>query len=500
MITSKLRLLFVALLILGASQTTLYGQSTLGVTWDVPGNIDSAHTQLQQFHELGISILEIDSQPAPEIWNRINKLGFTVYGNLGINFPISRTFAEPDSSFVTHLENRTSTYLLQPSVKAIGLFNYGNIRTPVFLKAVSPYAAKISGTQNIPLYFKTSTAPETEIPSISFPIVSVSVTPSNYDSLVISTSKNDSKYLYNPSKELKPYLKPFKNFVTAVGPSAGNTIFVRSGWLFEMIKKYPQFSITLRSLSSDQEPVFPLPDEKIPSPDNSSLPMILLLLIWGTVALHYNTSPLYRKSLFRYFTAHKFFIDDIFNRHIRSPLPAIIIITQNALLISISLYVLFSELLTPMGQEAFFHYFTELAIVGQRPLSIFMWTLIIVLILCLISTSWLYFSHKKIRSFTQSATLYAWPLQLNFLFCTATITFSATSGTVFISLLTALALLLVLLSYIFAALDINRFAPFKGKHLFKTVIPYTMIIAGLLGWFFTNDQWLAVLTLAYKLT
>ncbi len=500
MITSKIRFLFVALLLLGISHTSLYGQQRLGVAWNIPGDMDSAQTQLQQFHELGISVLETDRPPSSEVWNIIDSLEFVVYGNLDINFPITQTFSEPDSNLVKHIENSVSNYLSHASVKAIGLFNYGNIREPKFWEAVSPFADRINQVQNLAVYYKTDAPPEIDISSFSFPIINVSVTPKNYNSLAISLEETNRNYQYNPSAELRSLLKPFKNFISSVGPSENSTIFMRSGWVLMMIKNHPEFSAILQSLSSDSKPIFPLPNEKIPAPDTTSLPMILLLLIWGTVALHYNTSPLYRKSLFRYFTAHKFFIDDIFKRLIRSPLPALIIIMQNTLLISTSVYVLFISFISPMGHQAFFHHFTGLDIAGGHPFSIFIWTFIIVLALCLISMIWLYFSHEKIRSFTQIATLYAWPLQLNFLFCTAVITFFSTSGAMYITLFTAISLLLLLLSYIFTALDISRFARFKGKHLFKTVVPYTVIIAGLFVWLFTNNQWLEALTLALNLT
>ncbi|PAU93432.1 hypothetical protein CK503_11910 [Aliifodinibius salipaludis] len=492
---------FAALLLLGVSQTEeLYGQSQLGVVWDIPSNTDSANVQLQQFHELGVSILEIDTPPTREVWNQIDRLGFNVYGNLDINFPVTHTFSNPDSSLITHIENNATSYLSQPSVKAIGLFNYGSVYDPAFWESVTSFAEKIKQTKGIDLYHKSRSALVTDSSVVSFSIINIPVTPKNVYSLSLSAANTNNYLYYTPSDELKPFLKPFKNFVSAVDQSKNNTIFVDSGWLLMMVKTHPQFTEILQTLSSQSELIFPLPNETIPTPDNTVLPMVLLLLIWGSLALHYNTSPLYRKSLFRYFTAHKFFIDDIFKRLIRSPMPAVIIILQNALLLSTATYVVFSIFLTPIGQEAFFHHFPELSIAGNSPLSIFIWTFLLVLLISLSSIIWLYFSHKKIKSFTQIATVYAWPLQLNFLFCTAAITFFSTSESKSAALFTAFALLLFLLSYNFSALDIIRFARSKIKHLFKTAIPYTIIIAGILIWFSTNEQWMDVLTLALNLT
>lgn len=496
----RLRYFFVALLLLGVSQTDLYGQSTLGVAWDVPSDIDSVNTQLQQFHEFGISILEIDTPPTSEVWDQIDSLGFTIYGNLNINFPITHTFAQPDSNLITRIENNTKRYLSQSSVEAIGLFNYGSVYHPAFWKAVTSFSKKIKQAKEIDLYHKSRTALLTDSSVVSFSIVNVPVTSKNVDSLSVSATTTNNYFYYAPSAEMKPFLRPFKDFVKAVNPSENNTIFVNSEWLLRMIEKHPQFTEILQSLSSQSKLIFPLPDEDIPLPGKAAMPMILLLLIWGTVALHYNTSPLYRKSLFRYFTAHKFFIDDIFKRLIRSPMPAIIIIVQNALLLSLSTYVVFSMLLTPLGQQAFFHHFPHLSIVGNSPMSIFVWTFLLVSLLSLLSIVWLYISHKKIKSFTQIATVFAWPLQLNFFFCTGAITFFSASESGNATIFTTLGLLLLLLSYIFSALDMSRFVRSKAKYLFKTIIPYTIIIAGIVVWILTNDQWMDALTLALNLT
>ncbi len=496
----RLRYYFVALLLLAASQTELYGQSTLGVVWDIPSDIDSANTQLQQFHEVGISILEIDTSPRSEVWNQIDSLGFTVYGNLNINFPIPQTFAEPDSSLLDHIENSATSYLSQSPVEAIGLFNYGSIHDSTFWKATASFAVNIKQAKDIDLYHKSTTPFPGDSSVVSFAIIKVPVTSKNFDSPPDLSAHASSYFYYAPSDKMSPFLRPFKNFITAVNQSKNNTIFVDSGWLLMMIKEHPQFTETLQSLSSQSEPVFPLPNESIPTSGNKALPMILLLFAWGTVALHYNASPLYRKSLFRYFTAHKFFIDDIFKRLIRSPIPATIIILQNALLLSISTYAVFSVLLTSTAQQAFFYHFSDLSIAGNTPVSFFLWTFLLISLLSLVNILWLYFSHKKIKSFTQIATVFAWPLQLNFLFCTAAITFFSASKSGGTTLFTSIGLLAFSLSYIFAALDISRLVRSKSKYLFKTVIPYAMIIAGLLVWLFTTDQWMDALMLALNLT
>ncbi len=282
--------------------------------------------------------------------------------------------------------------------------------------------------------------------------------------------------------------------------SKDKIVFLDSDWVHAITEKHPQTSEILLSITSDSEPVFPLPEETLPTSENTSFPIIALFLIWGTVALHYNMSPLYRKSLFRYFFAHKFFINDIFKRVIRSSMPAIIILAQSALLMGLAVYSTFSALLTSLGQEAFFYHFPNLSLIGSNPLSIFLWTFILILLSSFFGIIWLYFTHKKLNSITQIATVYAWPLQLNFLFCTVAVTFASPSEPFTAILFAGLAVLLFLLSFIFTALDICRFSRSKAKYHLKTTIPYTLLVAVLLVWVISQDDWFEVLNFTINLT
>ncbi len=278
-----------------------------------------------------------------------------------------------------------------------------------------------------------------------------------------------------------------------------NPVFLHSDWLFAVLNQHPQFSETLRTISSQTETVFPLPREQLPAPSASALPIIILLVIWGSIGLHYNTSPLYRKALFRYFVAHKFFIDDIFKRQIRSIIPAFTIIIQNALLISACSFAAFSSVLTPIGQEAFFYHFPSIGLWGNTAFSIFIWTFLATILLSLLNIIWLYIAHRKV-SFTQVTTIYAWPLQLNFLICTAAITmYSAGWGSQIITAFTIISILLPLLSFVFASADTFKFAKSRFLHLIKTSVPYLITLSGLVIWILTKEPWLEILSLTLNL-
>src|SRR5699024_9379857 len=109
--------------------------------------------------------------------------------------------------------------------------------------------------------------------------------------------------------------------------------------------------------ATEANAVFTIPEEKLPPQSNTAVPILILLSVWGIIAFLYSSDPIYRRSLFRYFTGHKFFVKDVFDRHLRSPWPAIAINLQNALLLGVGSFTLFSVLFSPLGKTAFFHFF-----------------------------------------------------------------------------------------------------------------------------------------------
>lgn len=470
----------------------------MGVKWEVPEEYDEAADQLKQFHEWGISMLEIHSKLEPAIWQKIDSLHFEVYGSLSIRFPITTTFSNPDSALIHNIQENAFVLLSQPSVTAIGLFEYGAIYEDDFFTALKSFAGELKKSGN-DLYY-TSTSPNDGNELLDFIIFEARITPGNIETLSLPDEQFIGGYLYSPSYSLKKYLGPFKKFLELTASSPQKPLILHSEWLLSVIEKNPQFSNTLQTLATESEVIFPLPRETTPLPHSSVLPVILLILVWGTIAGHYHMSPLYRKSLFRYFNAHKFFVNDVFQRQIRSSFPSLAIIFQNALLISACSFSTFSTIFTPLGQKAFFHYFPSLAFFGHNPFSIFLWTFVGAILFSFVSILWLYAAHKTINSFTQISTIYAWPLQLNYFFCTIAITlFSAGVSHQLIILFTATALLVLILSFVFASMDTFRFA--KSRHLFpfKTSIPYLIAIMGLLIWILTNEKWMDTISLALHL-
>lgn len=503
-ILNKLLLYFFAILLLLAATTELKAQRQLALQWEIPQNQDEAIQQLQRFREIGFTTLEIEQVPSEEVWNQIENSGFTVYGAFPIRFPTLQTFAKPDSQFISTIEQYANFYLQQTSVTAVRLFEYGQITDPEFLEAIQPYVKQIKKLSKgeIKVYAKTARPQSIALPPLDSYTYELQVNAYNFDQLIIpEPTERINGFYYKPSGQVDVLVTPFKNVIEATSAHKNIPVFLESQWVLQILERYPSFASTLSSISTESDPIFPLPDETIPEPEQSTTIPLILLLIWGSFALHYSGSPLYRKSLFRYFTSHSFFVDDIYRRHIRSVLPAFIIIMQNAFLVAICIYALFDVLFTQLGEDALFYHLKWFTFFGYSSFSIFLLAFSIIAILSFLLILWLYFSNKALTNLSQVATLYSWPLQLNLIVATILVPVYIAGGNAFtITVLALFAIVIFLSSFVFASADTVRFMRSKkGLFIFGTAGIYIALLTLVVISLTVSDNFNEVISLAISL-
>lgn len=480
-------------------------QRSIGVRWNIPQNHSEALIQLDTLRSLGVSTLEIKALPDNRIWNTIDSMGFRVYGQVPISFPLVKTLSEPDSILVNTISEYVHGYSARPSISAIGLFQYGAVHKAAFDTTLQPFVELIRESFNGRLYYTTARgAPVAMDDHFDFKILESRVTneiePGTDFTIPDTVQAPVTDFLYSPGNSLEGYLKPFKNFLEETS-TKGGTVFVRSDWLFRMLEKHPEFAGTVKLYHSDDEFIFPVPNENIERGANHSLIVLLLVLIWVLFAINYHLSPVYRKSLARYFSSHIFFVEDVMNRHIRSVGPSVIVLIQNMLLAGICAYSLGIILFSSLGFEAFFHHYPFFLLFGNPSLSLFIAGCLFGLILTLISIFWLRISNKSVTQTRQIVNLYAMPLQINFLIVTVITALLATGNRPV--LLVSLGLLFALVhisAFIIAAFDTSRYL-MKQKFLFYTLSIglYCVIWIGS-GIWLLNSKFPRVIQLALSLS
>lgn len=501
-VSKWLRLVLLSTFLLSVSFATAQAQRVLGVVWDLPADDSRAIQQLQQFQDWGITILELQRVPSERVWSEINQRNLTVYGDLNILFPSAHTFERADSSLQVQLRHKITGFATQPAVKALNLFTYGAVYQERFIKAAASFFNRFRTLQSIPTYYTGNRKSEhPDFPADVF-MYDIRPTPQNVLSLSVPTSPDIDSYRYSPSNKLKKLLTPFKQVIQETSEHPQKPFFLESSWLLSMIESYPELKAILHSLATDSDPIFPAPEESLPSQSQSPLPIIILLLVWGMLAFHYNVSPLYRKSLFRYFSGHRFFLSDIFRQHIRSPFPSIIIGIQNALIISAALFTVVTNFLSDAGLQSLSHHFPGLFFFSGSEYDIFAAAFGMTLIFSLISILWLYLSHKSLRSITQIMTLFAWPLQINIVLGTLAIAIHVSDGSMMIiALLTGLMLIGCLGSFVITSMDAKKYLANKRlRYISITAGLYLLILIGLTIWLLEfNDPLWQVIDLSLQL-
>lgn len=477
-------------------------QRLIGVQWELPGGLEEAGRQLRTFDRLGIEIVEIDRPPEPALWDSLRRAGMEVWAAVPVRYPTYRTFAEPDSLFLSTMERHLERYIAREQVGAIRLFAWGAVHDPRFTEALSPYTAQIRELFAGGIYYLRSgrgQAGGTDL--LDFAMRTISVRPGWPRNRPPDIPEGAGAWLYRPSPEMSTLLGPLKQVLDATADSPETPLFLPSNWLLENIARYPSLGNTLRLHATEEQAVFPLPEESYPTEDQVGLGVLLLFLLWGSVALNYSLSPLYRRSAGRFFTSHRFYVNDVLHRHVRAPGQGVVMLVQHSLLSGILLYSLGRFLFSPAGMNALTHHLPAMEILGGPYLSLFCWGFLLSLLVELVSILWLLVVNRKIDFFSQVTNLYNWPLQLNLVTVTVlfTLLISGTGTGWAVSLLLGVYGLVLFGSFLLTAYDTSGLVPRRFVFLLATAGIYLLLLSALTAWIVSYTEFPTVLSLALHL-
>lgn len=465
-------------------QCIAQAQRAIGVSWQPPENTQEALGQLDTFQQLDIPYLIVRGQLSEEIWQQLYRHRFKVYAQMPIIFPLVQTFAEPDSSLINIINTSLDQYADHSSVAAVGLYQYGPELDPALASVLRPIIKQAKDRYSGKLYYITTRNENASVDSLfDFNIREVRVGPDQISFENDSVSTKTGAYIYKPGNPINDQLNPFKKFLQNL-PRSSVPVFVDSKWLLNMLQAHPGFEATVKSYNSTAEFIFPTPKEQPPGTENHSLIVLLLVFVWGIFAINYHMSPVYRKSLIRYFLGHVFFVEDVMDRHIRSTGHITPILIQNILLAGICFYSLGSVWFSKLGREAVSYHYPFISILPNLLFSAFLWGCILAIVLTLVSIIWIRVTNKAIIDLRQVLNLYAWPLQINFIIATLMATLlMAGNYPGFILLLGLLFAGIHISSFIVTATDTAKYLKRKRlAFLAGSVGVYILIWIGLALW------------------
>ncbi|MDZ7690072.1 MAG: hypothetical protein U5K69_02770 [Balneolaceae bacterium] len=469
--------------------------------WDVPERNSEAARELDTFESLNIRYLELRNIVSDDIWEEIQERDFQVYVQVPVRYPVVQTFVEDDSSLVALYQQFLNGYTGR-NIEAIGAFAYGQTNEQDFNQAAAPFASQLNSGLPVPIYFKDwNLNPQPTDSLFDFKISKVNVN-REFDSVGTTSFTSAHAFIYNPDKSIAQKVAPLKWFFEKTAVNQEAILFFDSNWLLQFIERHQATGKTIAEHAVYQDAVFPLPNEQISDRAPHSLLVLILLAVWGMLALSYSFVPMYRHSLFRFFLSHQFFIEDVMKRHIRAIFPSLIVLIQHAVLGGIFLYCLIYSFISPQGLEVLHSYVPFLTFWGSGYYSFFLIGSLATLVFELISLLWLYIANKRIGYLSQISILYSWPFHLNLLITTIIVTMMMASINVYIiSIFLALFFLVLLIDFPITAYDAGKKIS-KGKFLYalSTLGLYSLLVATAFFMVFTNSYLLNILELAITIS
>ncbi|MDZ7715878.1 MAG: hypothetical protein U5J95_06655 [Balneolaceae bacterium] len=473
----------------------LSAQQQIGVVWSIPSDNQQALNELDRFAKLGVTLLIVDTSVKEEGWNRIDSLDFNVYGNLPIKYPIVSTFANPDSSLLEQISKGVNQLIAQPSVQSIGIFSLGQAQSARFKEAIQPMVQQIDTATTAELFYTTLFAESVLTDSLfHFKLLKIKDPESLKDSISMPKVKG---YVYDAQNKL---LSPVKTLLEQA-KSDSIPVFFTSNWLLTTTQNNPEFEEALRHYTTTKEVVFPLPEEAPPSETSHNLIVVLLLLILGTFVMNYQYSPVYKKTIARYFLAHKFLVNDVMDRHIRTISPALVILFQHIIAVGIVAYCLGTVAISEAGWQAVQYHYSEFFISKSPLISLFFGGCIFGLAIHLFSIFWIRLTNKKVTHFSQVILLYSWPLQLNFVLTLLITTLMLSSSLHGLIYVLSIAFVIIFLgAFIITSFDTSNYLTSRRiGFLLASIGLYSVIWIALITWMLSSPHFLDVLNLASSL-
>ena len=271
-------------------------------------------------------------------------------------------------------------------------------------------------------------------------------------------------------------------------------------WFFNQVEQRSDLRYLIRDFTSGNNITFPLPQQPEPPPF-INWSVILLLLIWGSYALHFRYQPIYSQSMTRYFSNHMFFVDDVMENRLRNVLPGFILLIQHALLTGLFVFACVEVLVSSLGLDVIRNYFPSLMFLESTTLSLFLSAVIVAVVLQTVSVIWIYVTNKKLTSFSQILNLYSWPLHLNLIVVTFLVVFNSVGfDEIWTLILITVFILIWFFSFNIAAIDSSKYLE-KGRYLFLlgTVGIHVCIVIGILVYLLYSPSFLEPIIFAIEL-
>lgn len=432
-------------------------QNSIGVDWNTPEELSEFENDLEFFKAHNVSFIILNSIPDAQKALALKTEGIPYLLRLNNRFITNRRFKADSASLVNGINKIRMDY--DSSYAFAGVIGFSDSDIQLF-----------SSNTGTDFYFEKN------------------------DSLKYPGSSGlfaGSAVFFKPVGDGDASIHDFKNKLID-----HTRLIVTSSWLKSVTNSYPDFGQALRSDINLNPELIPLPDFEQRAPI-VHWSIVVLLLLWISLAVNIATNPTYLEIIPRYFTAHRFFVDDIMSYRERSSKSAVFLLFQHAVFGGLTAYIIAKIFISDTGLEALYYHLPYIAILGKNYFSLFVLVSVIVFLVELIALVWLYVPNKEMTHFNQALNLFTWMFHLDFILVTAIVTaFFAGLNSYLISSLAVLYVLIWFSSFNITALAASsRLGMTRNSYLIKTIGLHTLVSGFIVALLFIYDGWLDLLEL-----
>jgi hypothetical protein len=431
---------------------------------DELGTVTSA--QLEQLERLGFTLIELEGTPPQSLLNSLSESEFYILATQSRRFVTSFQLQQYDSLYFRDDLSLIRYYSdeLGGNFAGIGMFIYPNDKSSLTLSLMDRYADRFSDIRQdgLLIYYRTAYTGLERYPT-AFSFLSSRLADGSSGALPVPAIH------FTPADTTLEALKDLKGILELSLKSDQSMVLIPHSWLIDKLGQFELLEDALKAYTQNHTLLFPEPgkSETPPSPNWS---VVLLILLLGSYLIHYRSNQVYQRSLFRYFGMHKFFLDDILEYRLRTSVPATVLFFQHIFITGLLFYLFAATVISPLGLESLYYHFPFLHLFGSGVSGFFFAGMFIALILQTVSILWISLLSNKAR-FSQAATLYCWPLQLNLPVVIAMTAVHQAGGADFwLIAMAALFVIIWFLSFNIAALNIASYqSRFRILYIIFTV-------------------------------
>lgn len=465
----------------------LFAQSEPGIVWEhPPSNSRLLSNQIALLEKLGIKEIELIHPVESELLDSLSNHSFEVLVRSEYTFLTTSTFKAQKKYITENYTSIISRYKPYDCVTGIGLFTFSQSYDRKFIEILEPILIQLKTFTHKNLYSVSSS----HLPDVEGLDFTVRILDEN-DAKVW-----DSKYLLLPfSKFHRQQLPVFASVL-----ESESSVFFSFQWLQEALYKYPTLEEALAEFQKTGDFILPLP-KQTPHGHPANWDVILLVLLWLSLGLHMKWIPNYSVLITRFFTSHKFFVDDILHYRERNAISGGILFVQHALFTGLLFYVLSSVFISEKGLDLLYSRFPYVFIVGKTHASIFIWGSLFAILLEIIALLWLFIPSKSLTHFNQASNLYTWAFHLDFILMTLILVLKLSHISPVLLLILSIAFMLIwFTTFNMTAIDSSRYLiKDQNKYLIYTVGLHTLIFLAVFMAIFSINSVRDYLSLAFTL-